>query len=124
MTRRHALRVIGAGVGVGASAVLVACKSEAEKPATTKKAAAPKKAAPPKKSASCNSVGPIDDKSKNMRKTLQYVEKSTKPGKNCANCAQWLGDKFPDSKCGGCKLFSGGVNPEGNCLSHAPMKAG
>lgn len=126
LTRRSALRVLGAGVGVGASVVLAACKSEADNAATTKKAAAPQKAAPPKSAAaqSCDSLEAIDEKSKNMRKTLQYVEKSTKEGKSCSNCAQWEAGKYPNSKCGGCKLFSGPVDPAGNCLSYAPMKAG
>lgn len=68
---------------------------------------------------SCNSA--IDDTSKTMRKTLQYVEKATDDKKQCKACAQYNEKAYGD--CGGCKLFTGPVKPEGGCLSFAP-KAG
>jgi hypothetical protein len=68
----------------------------------------------------CDTSG-IDAQSKQMRKTLQYVSKSPKEGKQCNNCMQWIKPKAGE-KCGGCKLFSGPVNPNGYCLSYAPMK--
>lgn len=68
---------------------------------------------------SCNSA--VDDASKTMRKTLQYADKATDAAKQCKGCAQYTAGAFGD--CGGCKLFTGPVKPEGGCLSFAP-KAG
>lgn len=96
--RRKALRVIGQGV-VGAVVLARASDAFAVK---------------------CDAE--IDGKSKKMRKALQYVEKSKQKGKNCANCMQWI-KPAEGEKCGGCKLFSGPVDPEGYCLSYAPMKS-
>jgi len=62
-------------------------------------------------------AAPVDAKSKQMRKTLQYVAKSPKPDKNCVNCAQYVADKH--GECGGCNLFSGPVQPKGYCASWA-----
>lgn len=97
LARRQALRVIGQGV-VGA--VVLAKTSDAF-------------------AVKCDAE--IDGKSKKMRKALQYVEKSKQKGKNCANCLQYIEPKKGE-KCGGCKLFSGPVEPEGYCLSYAPAK--
>ncbi len=69
----------------------------------------------------CKEKAPIDDASKQMRRALQYKEKSAEAGKNCKGCAQFEAAKYGD--CGACKLFTGAVNPEGYCLSYAP-KAG
>lgn len=95
--RRQALRVIGQGV-VGAVVLSHATDAFAEK---------------------CDAK--IEGKSKQMRKALQYVEKSKQKGKNCQGCLQWVAPG-KDEKCGGCKLFSGPVAPEGYCLSFAPAK--
>jgi high potential iron-sulfur protein len=46
---------------------------------------------------------------------LQYVEVSTIPGKNCANCQQFV-PGAPDG-CGTCKIVKGSINPGGNCKS-------
>lgn len=73
------------------------------------------KTAQPTKGKGCDA--PVDAKSKQMRKTLQYVEKSPKAEKNCANCVQYIADKYGD--CGGCKLFAGPVQPKGYCASWA-----
>jgi hypothetical protein len=67
----------------------------------------------------CNST--IDDTSKNLRKTLQYKKEAAVPAKKCIACAQFLAGAFGD--CGGCKLFSGPVQPNGGCLSFAPKGA-
>lgn len=100
-SRRNALRVLGQGV-VGTAALALANRAFAE-------------------DVECK--GEPDAKSKQMRKALQYVEKSKKSGQVCSNCLQW---KKPegDAKCGGCKLFTGPVNPNGYCLSYAPAKKG
>lgn len=69
----------------------------------------------------CKEKAPIDETSKQLRRAVQYKEKSAEAGKNCKGCAQFEAGKYGD--CGACKLFTGAVNPEGHCLSYAP-KAG
>ncbi len=68
----------------------------------------------------CNT--PLDDTSKTMRKTLQYKDKADDAAKQCKACAQYNAKAFGD--CGGCKLFTGPVKPEGGCLSFAPLAPG
>lgn len=69
----------------------------------------------------CKEKAPIDETSKGLRRALQYKENSAEAGKNCQGCAQYTVGTYGD--CGGCKLFTGAVNPAGHCLSYAP-KAG
>ncbi len=64
---------------------------------------------------------PIDAQSRQLRTTLQYREVSQEEGKNCENCAQYIADAHGD--CGGCRLFSGPVQPGGHCQSWAPLAA-
>jgi len=66
-------------------------------------------------------AAPLDEQSKTMRKTLQYKDKSENPAKACKGCAQYNVKAFGD--CGGCKLFTGPIQPEGTCLSFAPLAA-
>lgn len=99
-TRRAALRVLGQGLVGGAALTLVGGRALAE-------------------DAKCE--GKIDGKSKQMRKALQYVDKSKKAGQVCSGCIQWVAPE-KGATCGGCKLFSGPVNPNGYCLSFAPAK--
>ena len=102
--RRRALQILGAGLGA-ASGVLALTGSEARAQATV----------------NCNKKVPMDPAAVQMRRNLQYTEKSITPGKKCSNCAQYEAGKYKE--CGGCKLFAGGVNPEGNCLSWAAKLA-
>jgi hypothetical protein len=69
----------------------------------------------------CNT--PLDQQSQTLRGQLQYKEVSEKENQNCANCAQYIEDA-PYGDCGGCKLFSGPVQPKGHCLSWAPKQEG
>ena len=132
VTRRRALHVIGMTTG---GLVLIGCqqgekgvpkkKEMKEAAAAAKKAPAAAASAPAAAAAAAGDDGcggAIDDKSKNLRSTLQYVEKSTTEGKNCSNCLQY---KAPAAgkKCGGCNLFSGPVQPNGYCLSWAAKPA-
>lgn len=120
MQRRRALQVIGASLGAaGGLVVLGGCnKSGGESGGTSGGTAAPAPAA----AATCQDKVPVDDAAKTLRKTLQYKEKSEFADKNCSLCAQFEAGKYGD--CGGCKLFAGGVNPQGHCLSFAPKGAG
>jgi hypothetical protein len=100
--RRRALQILGAGLGA-ASGVLALASTDAHA-----------QAAP-----SCKNKIPVDAAATQMRRNLQYVEKSNQPGKKCSTCAQFEAGKYKE--CGGCKLFAGAVNPEGVCLSWAAM---
>lgn len=102
--RRRALQILGAGVGA-VSGVLALASTEARA-----------QAAP-----SCKNKIPVDPAAVQMRRNLQYMEKSNQPGKKCSTCAQFEAGKYKE--CGGCKLFAGAVNPEGSCLSWAAKKA-
>ena len=66
----------------------------------------------------CNA--PVDAASQQLRTSLQYVEVSQKEGQKCSTCAQYIADKH--GACGGCQLFTGPVQPAGNCLSYAPKE--
>jgi len=146
VSRRKALQVLGVGVVV--PSVLAACQEQSEAPMAKKeekkgastakadkeadmKAKEPTAAADTDEAAgggelNCNDPADYDAQSAQMRKTLQYVEKTEKEGKYCSNCMQYL-EKSSNGKgpsgCGGCKLFAGPVNPKGYCLSYAPKQA-
>ncbi len=62
----------------------------------------------------------IDDASRKLRQTLQYYDKAVDPAKHCSICAQFEAGKFADCG-GGCKVIPGPVNPNGGCLSFAPL---
>lgn len=109
--RRHLL-VLGGLASLG----IVGCKQDEKK----KDAGTTGDAAKATDGKGC--AAPVDAKSKQMRKTLQYVEKSPKDDKNCLNCVQFIADKHGD--CGGCKLFSGPVQPKGYCASWAAKASG
>ncbi|NJK88322.1 MAG: hypothetical protein HC923_02295 [Myxococcales bacterium] len=149
VTRRRALQVLGATVVVPAG-VLAACQEQgggaktnttekkamepAKQPEAAKPSSAPAQAdrqpseagsqptAAADANLNCAEQGTIDDKSQNMRKTLQYVEISPHADKVCNNCMQWVVPQG-DAKCGGCTLFTGPVNPKGYCTAYV-KKAG
>ncbi len=101
--RRRALQILGAGLGA-ASGVLALASTEAHAEAAL----------------NCKTKIPVDPAAMQVRRNLQYKEKSEQPGKKCSNCAQFEAGKYKE--CGGCKLFAGAVNPEGSCLSWAAKK--
>ena len=100
--RRRALQILGAGLGA-AGGVLALAGSEAHA-----------------ETLNCKNKVAVDPAAAQVRRTLQYAEKSNTPGKRCDNCAQWEAGKYKE--CGGCKLFAGAVNPAGYCLSWAAKK--
>lgn len=57
----------------------------------------------------------LPEAEKTKRSALGYVDKSTAPDKNCANCNLYKEDN--GAGCPGCTLFGGPVKPEGNCNS-------
>ncbi len=113
--RRQVLKIVGVGMATATGLLaLSACES--------KPAAKPKPmlggGEQPAPSSACQDKIPVDDATKGMRTALQYKEKSDDPAKKCSGCVQYLAAKYDN--CGGCKLFAGGVNPEGFCVSYAP----
>jgi hypothetical protein len=109
--RRHALRLFGVGIGAAGGLVLLGCSKGGGGSSGGGTSAA-----------ACAQMGNPDAAAQQLRKTLQYKEKSDFPDKNCANCAQYEAAKYAAADCGGCKLFAGGVKPEGYCLSYAPLQ--
>jgi high potential iron-sulfur protein len=101
--RRRVLQLLGAWLGA-ASGVLALTAPAAHAAAAL----------------DCKKRAPIDATALQLRRTLQYMEKSNVPGKKCSNCAQFEPGKYKG--CGGCKLFGGAVNPDGHCLSWAAKK--
>lgn len=114
--RRRTLQLLGVG-GLAAGGLLgLGCKKdEGGGGAAGGGSAKPASAGP-----SCNSA--IDDTSKNLRKALQYKDKTDTAEKACSKCLQYTVGTFGD--CGGCKLFSGPVQPNGVCASFAPQAGG
>ncbi|MCA9554475.1 MAG: hypothetical protein KC933_30855 [Myxococcales bacterium] len=113
LNRRKALHVLGATVAASSAVLMTACKGES-KPAP--KAEAPKPAPKPA-AAACGDPATLDEQSKTLRSTLQYVPASPHADKSCKLCMQYT-EESPT--CGACKLFTGGVSPAGYCLSFAP----
>lgn len=104
--------VIGAAV-TGASTILAACQNEKGKDG----GGGAGKPEPKAKKVDCTDVSGLDDKQKNLRKSLQYVDKSTKPEQTCDNC-KLFEKKDP---CNGCKVVPGPIAAKGWCASWAPM---
>jgi hypothetical protein len=107
--RRRVLQLLGAGgLVVGGVMALTGCnnkKSSSETPAKSTGGTG------------CNT--PVDETSTALRKSLQYKNPAADPAKPCVQCAQYVKDQF--GECGGCRLFTGPVNPKGGCLSFAPL---
>jgi hypothetical protein len=112
--RRHALRLFGVGLGAAGGLVVFGCKKGGEGGAGGGGGGGGAQ--------SCAEQGNPDDQARQLRKNLQYKDKSDFPDKVCRVCAQYEDAKF-SADCGGCKLFGGGVHPEGHCLSFAPKNA-
>lgn len=108
MGRRRALQLFGVGLGAAGGLVVFGCKKGGEGGGGAAQA--------------CAELGNPDDQARQLRKSLQYKDQSPFPDKKCNVCAQYEPDKFGKADCGGCKLFGGGVSPEGHCLSFAPKQ--
>ena len=115
--RRRTLQVLGLGLGAATGLfALGGCKDKGGAPGGDMK---PGAGGGGGGANDCSST--VDDASKAQRKTLQYKKVATVPEKRCSVCAQYTEKTFGD--CGGCKLFTGPVQPEGGCLSFAPKVA-
>jgi hypothetical protein len=74
-------------------------------------------------SADCSDLSSLSESEKKQRsqmvKSLQYVEETPQPDKNCANCSLYIQSEYGEG-CGGCQLFPGPVAANGYCNSWAP----
>ena len=128
VSRRGFFRNIAAAgaTAIGLTAVLTACKggeeaggAAAPKPAAPKPApkAATKPAAKPAAGGlDCSDTSKLTEAEKGLRTSLGYVDKSTMPEKNCANCQLYV-QPTTAGGCGGCTGSKGGINPAGYCNS-------
>ena len=104
VSRRDFLaRFAAAGAVVSASSVLAACGGGGA----------------PTTAAACDGYATLTPEEIQARQTLQYVDNTTDPAKNCKNCIQYNWDSEGNG-CGGCKLFAGPVLPNGYCAVWAP----
>jgi hypothetical protein len=120
VSRRALLNIVGQGVLAGGALAVLGCSGDSKPKTPAPEApapAAPAKSAAAKADDGCSAE--LDAQSKQMRQTLQYVDKTPKEGQVCSDCAQW-NDAAEGKVCGGCKLFTGPVHPDGYCLSYAP----
>lgn len=69
--------------------------------------------------ASCQNSGSLSEADRQARAAFGYVEVSTVPNRDCANCSVYIAP--PDGgPCGGCQLMKGGIAAAGYCNAWAP----
>jgi len=64
----------------------------------------------------CTDVKTLSDADKQMRTTLQYIDKSPDAAKACRGCNFFQKPAMADI-CGGCTLVKGPISPGGSCTS-------
>ncbi len=110
--RRRTLAILGAGLGAGGLFVLGACNKDKGGGQGTGSSSG---------AAALDCYTGYDEASKATRRVLQYKDKAVDSEKQCSACAQFNAAQY--AECGGCKLFTGPVQPNGGCLSFAPKGA-
>jgi hypothetical protein len=75
-----------------------------------------------KKSTACADPNALSVSENQMRKSLNYTEKSADGAKTCAACAFFAAGDTPTA-CGKCEILQGPVNPAGHCDSWAEKEA-
>lgn len=68
---------------------------------------------------SCTDVSDLSAADVDLRKTLEYVDRTPVSAKACDSCAQWIAPPSRDT-CGGCKVMKGPVHPQGYCKIFTP----
>lgn len=82
-------------------------------------AAACSKEAP--KALACTDTSALSPADMTIRTSLQYIDNSNQPGKQCSGCQQFV-PAAPDA-CGTCKVVKGPINPAGYCKSFVAKPA-
>ena len=97
LTRRAALRTVGAAGGALLVLPVVGCGGGEP---------------------DCSDMSGVDPAARQMRTTLHYVDSANCATRRCDGCALY---QAPTSgACGGCQLFAGPIAPGGSCDSFAP----
>ena len=74
-----------------------------------------------KKELVCSDTAGLTQDEIKMRKTLEYVDSTADPAKNCANCQLYKAASA--DQCGACTLLKGTIHPKGFCKSWAAKTA-
>jgi len=67
----------------------------------------------------CSDLTDVPEQDIALRRKFAYVDESPIDDNRCDNCNLYFPPKA-DSRCGGCMLFKGPVDPEGYCTYWAP----
>ncbi len=119
VSRRETIHLLGVGLATTGMLALAACKQQQQDATPSGGGGATPAPAPAPQAAVLDCNTPIDSTSKNARLVMQYKNPAAIPEKHCSACSQFTPNKYGD--CGACKLFTGPVNPNGGCLSFAPL---
>jgi hypothetical protein len=71
--------------------------------------------------ASCNDTNSLSPADIELRKTLEYVDRSPLEANHCEKCRQYEEPAAVD-QCGKCKVMKGPVHPHGTCKVFAPRE--
>ena len=106
--------MLGAGATLTMGYLVAGCKpgDQAAAPANTAPAAGGD-------TFSCEDVTGLSDGDKATRTSLNYVDKTADPAKDCKGCALYL-QPAGGAKCGGCSVVKGPIHPLGHCTAWAP----
>ncbi len=119
VSRRRFLQSVGIAGVVGASGTLLAACGGSDDSGSSSGDSSGSASA----SGGCSDLSGLSDAQKKQRsqmvKSLQYVEETPQPDKNCANCQLYIQSEYGEG-CGGCQLFPGPVAANGYCNSWAP----
>lgn len=99
LSRRDAVRTL---VVLAAGSAVMACHKET-------------------KQLSCTDTSALSSDDATMRKTLEYVDQTPAPPKQCDAC-QLYKAAAPET-CGGCTVLKGPINPKGYCKSFVQKTA-
>lgn len=122
VSRRRFLRTLSAAGLAGASgSLLVACGGSDDSSGGSSDSG-PNSTGSATSAETCSDLSSLSDQQKQRRQqmvsSLEYVEASPNPDKNCANCQLYLQSEYGEG-CGGCTLFPGPVHANGYCNSWA-----
>jgi hypothetical protein len=124
VSRRRFLQSVGiAGVVGASSTLLAACGGSDDSGGSSSGSSSSSSSGSASASGNCSDLSSLSDAQKKQRsqmvKSLQYVEETPQPDKNCANCQLYIESEYGEG-CGGCQLFPGPVAANGYCNSWAP----